>query len=643
MAPNHSEYDSIYPMKTLIVVKEDEDIIFRGRVITATTDFFRQKNITCEGDLAFLLDSVSQPFEYTGDNKRTIRQVFKHIVDSHNRQVENWKQFSYNDSFITVTKDSSSGVNATDEFNSTSFSDSSSALNSNLLDEYGGVLRTRTVGQTTYLDYIKDPSQTDDNYPISDQKIEFAVNLLDLNTSYPVSEIFTILLPIGKDKLKIGSVNGGSDYLENTAAVEKYGRIVRYEEWSDVENASVLLSKARRFLNEQTRLYPNDLEVKAVDLHMLKSGTPKLRLCDRVRCYSEPHDVDTILVCLAIKYDILNPQNTTYKLGSFIPNTNHKGKTNNKTSESSRGGTRSKGASRKNAQAANATDNLASKEALDNRTNIKNALRITGNQVRDLSSGETRTLQENDLLDINNNLKLPSVTDYNGNLVELRDLCKTTCDTIVAANNISLLAGGDMHLEAGQDMTLGARGSLFVHANNMKAIVGSTTCIAEDGSFSISIAQPGETANAGTPSSLIKLNNDVVEINGRKIKIGSEDTDVVSINADNIVLTGLIEKLIVNELNAETISTVKLSANSTISAHNIFASKITADEMYIYDSDDLPYIVATRAWVGNQRYGYTTVKDGSYTYTTMQASKAWITDNSGVSRYVYYDSSAQPS
>ena len=661
--PNHERYDYIKPMTTLVLVYEDDDLLFRGRVIEATPDFYKQKKVVCEGDLSFLLDSIIQPFKYLDDNKATIRSVFKEIVDSHNTQVESWKKFSYDDDYITVTKNSNSTVSDTDIFNYTSYSDAASALDTCLLNEYGGVLRTRTVGSTTYLDYIKDPFQSLNDYPLNEQEIEFSVNLLDLNISYPIDDIFTILLPTGKDNLKIGSVNNGSDYLRNENAIEKFGQIVHHEEWSDVDEPSELMAKAQRYLDEQSRVLPDDLEIKAIDLHLVDPDhVSRLKLCDRVRCYSEPHNIDEILICLSISYDLVNPENCTYKIGSYIPVSNYQGKTSNKTSESKRGGSRSRSSSGKSAQAAKATDDLSVKEETDNRTNIKNALLITGNQVRDLQTHEVRTLNENELLDIDNNLSLPTITDHAGNKITVRDLCTSTSDAVVAANNIALIAGGNMTLAAGQDISLGAEGSLFVHAKNMEAIVGSDKCISTtDGSFSISILKSDDedTGKTGVAKSLICLNDDIVEINGRQIKIGSEDTDLVSINANTIELTGLIEKLIVKELEAGSIKTITLSSDesnlSQLYAYTISCANfktITAQIRREGQATDYWDDVATQYWVEQKDYatkswvdgiGYTrviekSITDGSeYSYNLfpMYVYKREFTANDGQTYSVY--------
>lgn len=316
--PNDTHYNQFEKMKTVVTVVDDGALIFRGRVLSVSSDFFKQKKIQCEGDLSFLLDSIFEPYKGT----KTISEMFSKIIDGHNSQMgsDNYKKFTVGN--VTVP-DASENV----EFDVTSFEDSSSTIESELIDSFGGILQTRTVSGTTYIDYLADPHQNINSYTVNSQPIAFGVNLLDIECEPPVDDVFTILLPIGKDKdTTIKSVNDNSKFLENPLAIAKYGRIVRCEQWSDISSASKLKTKAQEFLNVHSVIYPDDMSVKAFDLHLLDPvNHPRLMLGDRIRCYSEPHNIDITLVCLEIEWDITNPENNTYKIGTFVPSDEHDG------------------------------------------------------------------------------------------------------------------------------------------------------------------------------------------------------------------------------------------------------------------------------------------------------------------------------
>lgn len=58
--PNHPYFNNISKSSSIIEVYRDSNLIFKGRVINSELGFRGEKKITCEGILAFLLDSVIQ-------------------------------------------------------------------------------------------------------------------------------------------------------------------------------------------------------------------------------------------------------------------------------------------------------------------------------------------------------------------------------------------------------------------------------------------------------------------------------------------------------------------------------------------------------------------------------------------------------
>ena len=118
LPPNNVMYDSIQKLKTIITVMQDEDEVFRGRVLHDEKDFYNRKDVYCEGELSFLLDSIQRPYSFQGN----IPDLFKQFINNHNSQVDSWKQFTIGeitviDSNDYINRENSDYSNTLDEVN----------------------------------------------------------------------------------------------------------------------------------------------------------------------------------------------------------------------------------------------------------------------------------------------------------------------------------------------------------------------------------------------------------------------------------------------------------------------------------------------------------------------------------------------
>ena len=306
MPPGNLLYNSIKKLKSIITVEEDGDIIFRGRVMDDTRDFYNQKSVYCEGDRSFLLDSLKKPYSYNGN----VQAFFRELVSGHNGQVDAEKRFTVGN--ITAV-DQALTMEAEDD----SYQSTSDAIENRLLGAYGGYLATRTAGGVTYLDWLKEPSGADA------REISFSVNLLELKDKLDAADIFTVLLPLGassvdddgneQDPVSIASVNGGVEYIQDDDAVSLYGKIWRAQTWSNEDDPSALLAKAREFLKTGALL--RTITLTAVDMHFIDSTAASIRIGDKVHILANPHGMDLTMTCAQMEIDLLNPENTTYTFG----------------------------------------------------------------------------------------------------------------------------------------------------------------------------------------------------------------------------------------------------------------------------------------------------------------------------------------
>lgn len=301
--PTHPFYNAFSPMKSIVTAYRDDTLIFDGRVLSGDTDNYKQLRVYCEGALAYLVDSVLPPCKGT----RTAEEHYRLIVNAHNEQVEPEKRFS--PGIVSIDQKSESQI-----FGEDSYRENFSSIETDLLDAYGGYLRIRYDGNIRYLDYVKSYDST------NSQKIRFGSNLLDLTNKRSGEDLFTVLLPIGKDKLTIEGAGPSSKYthngiyLENPEAIAQYGRIIKLVDFGNVEDPNILLNKTEKYMDDNYNGIPPELTIKAFDLHTFYPTIEPFNLGDDIVIESEPHGVSRTLMCTAVELDLTSPDKDQYKL-----------------------------------------------------------------------------------------------------------------------------------------------------------------------------------------------------------------------------------------------------------------------------------------------------------------------------------------
>lgn len=314
MPPNNALYDEITKLKTIITVYDEDEELFRGRVLNDEKDFYNQKKTYCEGELSFLVDTRVRPYSYSGNPEA----LLKKYISEHNSKVEPEKRFTVgvvnahnntedNVYWNTVTANNESYPSTLDE------------INEKLIGVVGGYLKIRSSGDTRYIDWLYKSGEE------SSQIIEFGVNLLDITEHITAENVFTVLIPLGATledsegnstnrKLTVADANNGSDRLINETAVNLFGYIEHTEEWSDVSSPSELKELGNKLLAKNIEMAIT-LTLKAVDLHILDVNVEQIRVGDWVRVISLPHKLDKQFQCTKIVYDLTNPDLTEYTFG----------------------------------------------------------------------------------------------------------------------------------------------------------------------------------------------------------------------------------------------------------------------------------------------------------------------------------------
>lgn len=300
MLPEHPLYSALHKMRTRIDVRQDDEIIWRGRVLETESDFYRQKTVTCEGELTYLADSVLHPYKLA-DYDGTAAGLFRLYLTRHNEAVSEAQQFQIGNVDIETLS----------SVENTGYGNTWDEISDNLIDIHGGFLRVRYDGETRYLDWTKESGTS------CGQVIRFGENLLDLSEYVSASEVVTCLIPYAGQsgsQITIKSVNDGKDYIEDAAGIALYGRIWGVTEF-DAKDASTLLEMAKE--NLQKRLKETiTITISAVDLHLLDVNAESFRVGDKVRVVSPPHGIDAEYTCTAISLDLVSPDQSEYTFGT---------------------------------------------------------------------------------------------------------------------------------------------------------------------------------------------------------------------------------------------------------------------------------------------------------------------------------------
>lgn len=216
IAPTQLYYDSFTKMTSIINIVRDGKIIWEGRIIDEEMDFFKTKNFTCEGAMAYFNDTLQEPIE-AGTDLRTFLNI---VIQQHNIQSGTEKHKIFKLGQI------SQEVIPSENFK-TEYENTLEVLN-RITDEYGGYFHiTWNEYGEKILNYYSDTIIN--TLPPVVQSIEFGKNLLDYTHSYDLTEMCTVVLPIGAT-LKIGGgwaikVKGS----ENDYILDSDDNVLRFE------------------------------------------------------------------------------------------------------------------------------------------------------------------------------------------------------------------------------------------------------------------------------------------------------------------------------------------------------------------------------------------------------------------------------
>lgn len=311
--PTDHEYAdlAITPGVTRVTVKEDDETLFKGRIIKNNPDFWGDTEHTAEGDLAYLNDTIVRQYEFSGSP----REYFTFLITQHNAQVEKERQFEVGR--VTVADPNDYIVRSSAQYPSTW-----EELETKLLDSMGGFLVERWEDGVTYLDYLAEIREN------NEQVAKYGENIVDIDRIKEIDSGFaTAVIPLGKKQeaedgkeaqyLTIKSINNGKDYVQNDDAVSKYGLILKTVEHEDVTLPENLLRKGKEDLTEAIKSVES-ITVTAADLSGTGVKVESFHFMKNVHCVSKRHGLDFRSPVVSLTRNLLDRSDYKITVGNTL-------------------------------------------------------------------------------------------------------------------------------------------------------------------------------------------------------------------------------------------------------------------------------------------------------------------------------------
>lgn len=304
MPADHPAYNSFTGYKTIVEIYRDGRLKFRGRALYPLDDFYRRRTVVCEGELCFFQDGISRPYLY----ETSPEEIFSAVVADYNSQVEPFKRFRLG----TVTvQDANDYLRLESEGAETCL-----ATLNKLLERCGGYITFTTAEDgARVINWLASVGNR------VGQTIELGENLFDFTRSGANTDLATALVPYGAQtetgRVTIKDVNGGKDYIVDTAAAAIRGTIFKTVTWDDVTEPENLLRKARQYLDE-CKLVVTSLELTALDLSYVDKTLDCFEEGDWVRVVSRAHGLDEDFQITDRSENMLNPKDGLLKMGKEI-------------------------------------------------------------------------------------------------------------------------------------------------------------------------------------------------------------------------------------------------------------------------------------------------------------------------------------
>ena len=243
----------------------ETNAVWMGRIVSIDTDIWKQKKVTCENAISFFADCTNNKdaVVYHGanghsgwtDEKYCAYCLLLDAINGYNTYTY-WTQEDGNvyvdkveDRFKiqigTVTMEVPNYMDGNANMYPVPLSTSKTCLQNlkDLQSKYGGYMRVRDSTGLMFLDWLKDPPRT------STQVIDFGKNIMDFMKTDDVTNIFTVIHPLGD------TLETSVSYEDVTPSFSTGWWITDTGEWQSTSNTKYFTSSTTINVDEQMTYY----------------------------------------------------------------------------------------------------------------------------------------------------------------------------------------------------------------------------------------------------------------------------------------------------------------------------------------------------------------------------------------------------
>lgn len=337
----NSQYDKMRVLKSQIVIfdgtREDDNVLWQGRIISIVRDFWGNKRITAEGELAFFADYYEPSFERYGAAaerqdyiwKGTVQRFWELLIAHYNTAICNNDPFDpkYINGFEIDPVIAGKKI----AIEQKSFTSGLDMIMNECVEQIGGYVWFEWSYSDSTRTRILHHSATSGE--VLNQKIRFGDNMIDIEECIDGTAVYTALIAEGPNDdnglpytLRASdvpaadranwSVNGFRLYY--LPAVALFGKVEHYEKFDAAVNFADLYDQAKDKLSSALA-ESMTINVKAADLHYVDESKDKFKLGALIECISEPHGLDELFRMTALQIPLDKPEAEEYTLGLAQP------------------------------------------------------------------------------------------------------------------------------------------------------------------------------------------------------------------------------------------------------------------------------------------------------------------------------------